>query len=78
MASVMKRPIGSLTHADVDAEIRRRAAALVRDGLSPENAVTAAGSSFRAERSRHADAEIERVKQWLLNPGRRRTRQPNG
>ena len=60
-----------MSESEIRAEITRRANALMRDGLSPEDAITAAGSSFRAERKRQADKEIENVKRWLNTPSRR-------
>ena len=67
----MPKAAGTMTETEIRREIMRRADALVRDGLSPENAITAAGSSFRAERKRQADKEIENVKRWLDTPSRR-------
>lgn len=70
--SAMAKTAGTMTEADLRAEITRRANALMQSGLTPEQAITAAGSSVRAERARLANKEISDVRRWLTEPSTRR------
>lgn len=65
MTDIASRPMGTLTAADIGAELHRRTAALIAAGMEATAAISKAGADFRADRDRAVQAEIDNLERWL-------------